>query len=194
MKDSHPPKTFQVGVSRRIVGAGLAPARVSVRVGADDRTNEAAIALGSMLHDPRSRFASIENRAAAYRVVIGLFEEVDWVRERLQKANWNAEPVDLFALLALERGLDLLDTQKYIAELHELAERRERDAKRTETIREKAGRRARLPEAAKLKAERDTLIKSEGRHEAIRQLREKYGVTASAIRQRIAGPAKKKST
>ena len=98
---------------------GLGPLRRRVTVRADDDSEEAFAALDAALiaTTPEARLAAIKVRAAKYASDPRLTDEIEWVEARLSRANGSAERAELFALLALERGLDLLDTGAYLAAL-----------------------------------------------------------------------------
>jgi hypothetical protein len=85
----------------------------------DPSTDDGRSALDRILtsSDPRRRLGRIALRAAAHQGVKELQDEIAWVSDRLNASNGNAEPVDLFALLAIERGLDVLGTGKHLAAL-----------------------------------------------------------------------------
>ncbi|MDE2452248.1 MAG: hypothetical protein KGL43_01525, partial [Burkholderiales bacterium] len=79
---------------------------------------------------PNARLSRIKACAVAYPDDSRLADEIEWVEQRLQKSNGNAEWDELHALTAIERGLDLLHTRKHLAAVIERELRNEKDQAR----------------------------------------------------------------
>ena len=95
--------------------AGLAIYRM-VTVRADDASEEALRALDLMLDSatPNGRLRRVRLRAESYRDDTRLTDEVEYIESRLRQSHGKADEAVLFALTAVERGLDLLDTGTHL--------------------------------------------------------------------------------
>lgn len=131
----------------RLHRVGLGPVRRWATVRVDDTSPEAIATLDQMLDaaTPEGRLRTIKARATQYPKDTRLDDEIEWVEARLAKSNGNAELADMYALTALERGLDLLHTQQYLQAVLEKERRRKKDAQRGVDM-------TKLPSAEKLKS------------------------------------------
>ena len=179
-------KIYRVGIIRRNYSTGIGKLFQRTTVGADDATQEASDALDRMLLSatPENRLSTIKTRAAKYVGTVGLADEIRWVNERLAGANGAADMADTFAMLALERALDVLDTRKYLDELLAL---RRADVGRSRGIVASAQARAKLPSAKLLSQQIEGLTASTvwNRGEAVAHVASKYGVTTRAVNLRL---------
>ena len=179
-------KVYRVGVTTRHYRAGLGPAIGRVTVGAHDSSPEALAALDRILmaSNPPARLTAIQKRAKAHRGVMGLAAEIAWIETRMIERNGNGEAIDTFALLSIERALDLLDTGQYLAELTAL---RRAHAGQTDGIIESAKSRAKLPDAETLARQIDELTKTEGgnRRRAVGIVAERTGASTQALGQKL---------
>jgi hypothetical protein len=101
--------------------AGLGPSRRWVMVAPDDQSTEAAEALDRVLRaaEPMVRLAAVKTRAIAYPADKVLQSEIKWVADRLEASRGQLKMIDDFALIAIERGLDLLDSRKSLEALRD---------------------------------------------------------------------------
>lgn len=179
-------KTYRVGISRRLIRAGLGPVFSKTTVGAHDSSPEALDALSRMLMnaDPNKRLQAVKQRAKRHLGALGLANEIAEVEMRLAARNGNGEEVDTIALLAIERGLDLLDTGAFLSELNAL---RRADSGRAKGLIASAKSRAKLPSAATLILEIEKATQFEGgnRRAAVGSIARKYKVQTQAIGKRI---------
>ena len=162
--------------------AGLGPIRRVVTVDALDTSQETCNALDRILvaATPTGRLLAIKQRATLHQKDLLLTDEIAWVAQRLAHQNGNAELADLFALTAIERGLDLLQTEQHLAAVMEVARRRFNDKKRGNTM-------ARLPAADRLLALiADMQTMGHGTKANVKAtLATRYGVSVRAVNLRI---------
>ena len=168
--------------------AGLGPIRRRVTVDALDTSQEACNAFDRILVSatPTGRLLAIKQRAEAHQKDLRLADEIAWVAQRLAHQNGNAEVADLFALTAIERGLDLLHTKQHLAAVLEFATRRFIDKKRGDEM-------ALLPTAADLLA-LINIMHADGygsKSDVKAILATRYGVTKRAVNYRIKKPSGK---
>ena len=157
--------------------AGLALYRQIAGDPADAGTLDAVLQHAS----PAGRLATIRARAAHYPGDETLSDEVEWVAERLGRQNGNAEWADLHALTALERGLDLLETGRFLDSIV-------RDFKRQKAASrggiESGKARTKLPDAATLERQIVAAIAcGNSKREASRMIAMRHGVTTQAVWQ-----------
>jgi hypothetical protein len=180
-------KIFRKGITHRYYRAGLGPAYVQTTVGANDRTPEASTALEAMLRaaDPFSRLQRVRERASAHRGVSRLHAEIDDAHRLLTEHGGRDALAATYALTAIERGLDLLDTQP-LAE--ELATLRRAHGGRHRGLVESARARTRLPDAPALAEEIARRIQQGlalDEADACKQIARRHEVTPGAVRTRL---------
>jgi hypothetical protein len=162
--------------------AGLGPIRRAVTVNALDTSQEACSTLDRILMagTPTGRLQAVKQRATQHPNDLHLADEIAWVEQRLAHQNGNAEMADLFALTAIERGLDLLHTEQHLAAVLEVERRRIADELRGDT-------KARLPAADRLLAMINEMhAEGHGSKATIKAtLAARYGVTKRAVNLRI---------
>lgn len=178
------PKTYRLGIFRRYYKAGLGKVAVRLSVGARDSSEEASGALDAMLASasPLGRLRRIQERAQQHQGARGLKDELAWIEERIAATNGSIGPAEDFALLALERGLDLLDSNLYWGELLQL--RRQHDGQ-MRGLKASAKVRAKLPDKERLQHELDGLLSIYPKGEAIKKLAERHRCTARAVRLKL---------
>ncbi len=130
---------------------------------------------------PAARLEAVTKRARPYMRIRNVALELEEIQNRMSDP---ASREVLNALLALERGLDLLDTQRYLEAIR-------RDEKTQAGRRRGAAianaQRGALPSAADIRAEMEKLLEGKNRSErdARSIIRNKYGVSRSALSQKL---------
>lgn len=177
-------QTYRLGTIRRKYRAGLGRVAVRLSVGAQDSTDEAAAAIDAILAgaSPLGRLRRIQERAQQHAGARGLKDEIAWIEDRVAANNGSIGLAEDFALLALERGLDLLDSNSYWEELLQLRRRHGGQAK---GLVASARERAKLPDKERLQVLLDGLLRIYPRGEAIKMLAERHGCTPRAVRMKL---------
>ena len=161
---------------------GVGPIRSFVTVDAADTSQEACDAIERILisASPAGRLLDIKQRAKLHPRDLRLAEEIAWVAQRLAHQNGNAEMADLFALTAIERGLDLLHTERHLTAVLEVATRRLKD-------KEGGSKRAILPEPAELMRKiKEMVVMGHGTVPQVkRKLAGRYAVSVRALNKRL---------
>lgn len=131
---------------------------------------------------PMARLARIEQRAAAYADVPAVGVELETIRDI---ATTGRDRELHLALLALERGLDLLDTGRYLDAV--LRDQKTQAGRRKGAVTANTSR-GKLPSRDDLIAEISDLQVAATRSErdARSIIRRKYGATRSALSQKLA--------
>ena len=153
--------------------AGLAVYRM-VTVRADDASPEAIRALDQLLDDasPKGRLRRVKLRAESYREDLRLADEIELIESRLRESYGRADETVLFALTAVERGLDLLDTGLHLRAVQGHA--RSQEKRRLGGI-NSATARQKLPKGQRLLALIDEI--------GVAAVAERYGVQPAAVRK-----------
>ena len=167
--------------------AGLGPIRRRVTVDAADTSEDASAEIERtlMAASPTGRLLTVKQRAKLHPSDPLLADEIEWVAQRLAHQNGNAEMADLFALTAIERGLDLLHTEQHLAAVLERARRRIKD-------KERGDKKASLPPAEKLRAMIDKMVAmghgTEAHVKAV--IADRYRVGIRAVNLRLKKPSR----
>lgn len=122
-------------------------------------------------------------RAAAPLSDARLTVELEEIDERLKASHGNADLADLNALLALERGVALLQTARYLDSIVQVG-------RRNAAARERGKRSAKLPDEMQLRRQIE-LGRQAGRgseQEVKKELADRYGVSLAAVNKRLRKP------
>ena len=130
---------------------------------------------------PAKRLSRLRKRCEAHSEVNGVSDELEWIQDNIK--NQGLAIAVSFALTALERGIDLLDTEKYSTSL-------QRDTRRQAGTRIGADRgnayRAKIKDAPELLAAlKSKLAAGNSLQDAKSSLRVKYGVTRQTLNARL---------